>query len=33
MAKFAPHNALLRALSKADLDTLEPHLKLIDLKT
>jgi CRP-like cAMP-binding protein len=33
MAEFAPNNALLRSLSKADLDALEPHLKLIDLKT
>ena len=33
MAKFAPDNALLRSLSKTDLDRLEPQLKLIDLKT
>jgi CRP-like cAMP-binding protein len=33
MAKFSPGNALLRSLSKADLDTLEPHLNLVDLKT
>ena len=33
MAQFAPDNALLRSLSKADLGKLEPHLDLIDLKT
>jgi CRP-like cAMP-binding protein len=33
MAKFAPCNALLRSLSMADLDALEPDLKLFDLKT
>ncbi|THD63913.1 Crp/Fnr family transcriptional regulator [Phenylobacterium sp.] len=33
MATFAPCNALLRSLSKADLDSLEPALKLVDLKT
>jgi CRP-like cAMP-binding protein len=33
MATFAPDNALLRALSKTDLDRLEPHLQLIELKT
>ncbi len=33
MAKLAPDNALLRSLSKADLDKLEPHLQLFDLKT
>lgn len=32
MAKFAPDNALLRSLSKADLERLEPHLQLVDLK-
>jgi len=31
MLRFAPCNALLRSLSKTDLDLLEPHLKLIDL--
>ena len=31
MPRFAPCNALLRSLSKTDLDLLEPHLKLIDL--
>lgn len=29
----APENALLRSLSKADLDALKPHLHLVDLKT
>ena len=33
MAEFAPDNALLRSLSKADLDKLQPHLHLVDLKT
>jgi CRP-like cAMP-binding protein len=33
MADFEPDNALLRSLSKADLEELEPHLKLVDLKT
>jgi CRP-like cAMP-binding protein len=33
MAQFEPDNALLRSLSKADLDKLEPHLKPFDLKT
>lgn len=33
MATLAPDNALLRSLSKADLDGLEPHLQLIDLKS
>jgi len=33
MASFAPDNALLRSLSEADLRTLEPHLKPVELKT
>lgn len=33
MAKPAPDNALLRSLSKPDLEALEPHLDLVDLKT
>ena len=33
MPKIAPDNALLRSLSKADLERLEPHLQLVDLKT
>ena len=33
MARIAPDNALLRSLSKADLERLEPHLQLFDLKT
>ena len=33
MAEIAPDNALLRSLSKADLDKLEPHLELVELKT
>ena len=33
MAHFVPNNALLRSLSTADLDGLEPSLNLIDLKT
>jgi CRP-like cAMP-binding protein len=33
MAKIAPDNALLRSLSKTDLEKLEPDLQLVDLKT
>ena len=33
MAKFAPDNALLRSLSTTDLEQLQPHLQLFDLKT
>jgi CRP-like cAMP-binding protein len=33
MAEIAPDNALLRSLSKADLEKLEPHLQLVELKT
>jgi len=33
MTRFSPDNALLRSLSAADLDALEPHLTLMDLKT
>jgi CRP-like cAMP-binding protein len=33
MARIAPDNALLRSLSKADLEKLEPHLQLVDLIT
>ena len=33
MASIAPDNALLRSLSQSDLERLEPHLKLFDLKT
>jgi CRP-like cAMP-binding protein len=33
MAEIVPDNALLRSLSQADLDKLEPHLQLVDLKT
>jgi CRP-like cAMP-binding protein len=33
MGKFASDNALLRSLSEADLHRLEPHLKLVELKT
>jgi CRP-like cAMP-binding protein len=33
MPQIAPDNALLRSLSKADLERLEPHLQLVDLKT
>lgn len=31
MAEFSPDNALLRSLSKKDLDELRPHLELVDL--
>jgi CRP-like cAMP-binding protein len=33
VAQIAPDNALLRSLSKTDLEKLEPHLQLVDLKT
>jgi CRP-like cAMP-binding protein len=33
MTKIAPDNALLRSLSKTDLENLEPDLQLVDLKT
>lgn len=33
MAELSPDNALLRSLSKADLERLAPHLDLIDLRT
>jgi CRP-like cAMP-binding protein len=33
MAEIAPDNALLRSLSKTDLEKLEPDLQLVDLKT
>jgi CRP-like cAMP-binding protein len=33
MTKIAPDNALLRSLSKTDLEKLEPDLQLVDLKT
>lgn len=33
MADLSPANALLRSLSKADLERLEPQLDLIDLRT
>jgi CRP-like cAMP-binding protein len=33
MVRFTPDNALLRSLSEADLDRLEPDLQLVDLKT
>ena len=33
MARISPVNALLRSLSTADLEKLEPHLQLIELKT
>jgi len=33
MAKIAPDNALLRSLSEADLERLEPYLQPFDLKT
>jgi len=33
VARIAPDNALLRSLSKTDLEKLEPHLQLVDLKT
>jgi len=33
MACVAPDNALLRSLSRADLNELEPHLQSFDLKT
>ncbi len=33
MVQIAPDNALLRSLSKSDLEKLEPHLQLVDLKT
>ena len=32
MAQFSPDNALLRSLSKKDLEALRPHLELVDLK-
>ena len=33
MPEIAPDNALLRSLSRTDLEKLEPHLQLVDLKT
>jgi CRP-like cAMP-binding protein len=33
MPQIIPANALLRSLSKDDLERLEPHLKLVELKT
>src|ERR1700678_3179234 len=33
MAEVTPVNALLRSLSTADLEKLEPHLQLVELKT
>jgi len=33
MAEFAPDNALLRSLSKTDIEKLEPHLQAVELKT
>jgi CRP-like cAMP-binding protein len=33
MARFASDNALLRSLSDADLSSLEPHLKLVELES
>jgi hypothetical protein len=32
MAEFSADNALLRSLSKKDLEELRPHLELVDLK-
>jgi CRP-like cAMP-binding protein len=32
MPQIAPDNALLRSLSKSDLEKLKPHLQLVDLK-